>query len=148
MGIVSLAPGCCSSDRQWGQMEGYENINGAYGGSPSLISSKAPREGLFELWHLSGKHYDGICLCRDGYDHLISTASLQKGEKLGFRKSQDGLEACAGDKSIPLFQGDFMWRLEMTDQDKKRVAHNNFFFEIVPNCFCFVAEFFKNLSFH
>jgi hypothetical protein len=124
--ISLMLTACCSSSQQWGQTEGYQDITFVNNGQPLSLSSKAPRDDTYGLWQLSDKRRVGNCVYRDGSDSLILTVSLHKGEALGFRKSKDGMEAYAGNLCVPLSHTDYSWRLEITDEDRKQIAQEEF----------------------
>jgi hypothetical protein len=126
IGVLSLATGCCSTDQRWGQMEGFQDISFVNNGQPLSLPSKAPRDDIYGLWQLTRKRCVGNCIYRDGFDDLMLTVFLHKGETLGFRKSKCGMEAYAGNLCIPLSCPDYSWRIAITDEDRKQNAQDEF----------------------
>jgi hypothetical protein len=98
---------------------------------PLSLSSKAPRDDTYGLWQLADKRFVHHCVYRDGTDYLILNVYLHQGEMLGFRKSNDGMEAFAGNLCIPLSHPDYAWRLEMTKEDRKQVAQEGFWYGVM-----------------
>ncbi len=127
---VMLVTGCCSTGRQWGQLEGYQDIAFVNNGKPLRIPSKAPRDDTYSLWQLSDKRYAGNCLCREGQDRLITSIDLRKGEELGFCMTTEGMSAYAGDLCLPLSGPDYSWRMVMTEADQKQIKQDNFRFGV------------------
>lgn len=130
IGISLILTGCCSSSQPWGQMEGFKDITFVNNGQPFSLPSIAPRDDIYGLWQLSDKRSVGKCVYREGSDCLVLTVFLKKGEPLGFCKSNDGLNAYAGNLCVPLSWPDYSWRIEITDEDRKQYARENFWYGV------------------